>query len=626
MSEYYTLGTWTSQGVPNYLDSIVQLPADLISRVITALPEKSNLANASSNLVTDTTSRNILIQSTNPSFNGADVYATFLYEGAGYKNVVGYYVYPLNGGYTVPTKWDTLTNEWIPMTYADRNLLDVTGKSVLKKTVIFPNASLPTWANSNGKNAMAGGGNLIPGSRVKLVYDINNHNTPFPNNTGIGFFLIPNGWNGTTFYNWTERIYTDKIFNLNNSVQAVLLFDAVNSTDTLGQSIISFEDIMRPGGDSDFNDVIIRAEYTPIYAVSNIANIILPPSSPIVQDNIIIDRTGMYLALTTTTFNTIKNGTGTSISVSYSFDVNNTEDETHTINLYNNLLQFDMENNAVITMLDNRITIIMTIPKTEFQSSIYFFNSFRNIDKTSSYNINVSALVEFQNLYVNSPSNITNASLLITNNLNTSYVTNNELSPVVNNFTSPYAMGDPHIMTIYGKKYDLPNIVKTWTYYDDGELNITAQTDYYPFNNPYEMYRDLTFTKFVKLQVGNNILISHMFHKDTYYTITDNKLIKIDNHPFFEINAEYKDYNKRRMMYGNLNNTFQSDIRYIKFHTAQLGDVYIELYHLPHRKDIVNSFTILSTSLSYIPNPIGILVNYSDKYIVDDIPYLNILN
>jgi hypothetical protein len=181
-------------------------------------------------------------------------------------------------------------------------------------------------------------------------------------------------------------------------------------------------------------------------------------------------------------------------------------------------------------------------------------------------------------------------------------------------------------MTIYGTKYDLPNIVKTWKFYDDGELNITVKTDYYPFNKPYDMYRDLTFTKFIKLQVDNHILIAHMFYRDTYYTIQDNKLIKIHEHSFFEINATYDDYNKRRMMYGNMNNTFQSDLRYIKFKTAQLGEVFIELYHLHHRKDIVNSFTILSNSLSYIPNPKGILVNYSDKYIIDDMEYVNEIN
>jgi len=143
-SEYYYLGSWDKNGVPKYLDSskTKEINPDLIYRIINYLPERSSVPTANPSYLTNTASRNIIIKSNDANFAGTDVYMTFLYEGAGYYNVVGYYVYPLNGDYTVPTK--LVDGQYVPMTYDDRNAVDEKGKSILKKTVVFPNASLPS--------------------------------------------------------------------------------------------------------------------------------------------------------------------------------------------------------------------------------------------------------------------------------------------------------------------------------------------------------------------------------------------------------------------------------------------------------------------------------------------------
>ena len=622
MAEYLTLGSWDSNGVPKYLDSVQSIDPSLMDRIIKTLPERSNAVKASGELITDTSTRNLIIKTSDPSFTGADVYMTFLYEGAGYRNVVGYYTYPLNDDNTVPTKWDSATSKWVPMTYSDRNSVDSKGKSILKKTIVFPNASLPTWANSNGKNSMAGGGNLAPGSRVKLLYDVTDPSKKFPNNTGVGFFLIPNGWNGSTFYNAAERIHTDVTFNLNNSVQAILLNDAENTTPELGYSIISFEDIMRPGGDSDFNDIIIRIEYSPSYAVLNSTDVILPSGNPITKDNIVIDRSGMYLALTDSTFNTIKNSSSNKIIMKHCITMD--DDERRGL-LRDNLFQFEFENNTVVTEEDKKLIMTMTNNRTECQKYMYIISSIQNINKTSSYNKGVSALVEFQNLYVNNKTDVGQQTLTITNDTNTStFVSNTALAPAVSNFNTAYAMGDPHIMTIYGQRYDLPNKVCTYNMYDDGELSIIGKVNTYHLNMKYPFYRGLTFIKFLQIRHGDNVLVTNLYHPDSYYNVIDDKLQKISEHSFFELNAVYPKYNERAAFFRRQTKTSNFILRYIKFNTAQLGEVYLELFLIPHRMDYVNSFSIISPNVTYLPNPKGVMVKPDNKCIVGDIDYLNV--
>ena len=83
----------------------------------------------------------------------ADVWVTFVSEGAGYRNVLGYYTH-------------TLGNE--PATVDD----------ITEHRVIFPNGSF-----------LGSGGGLISGDRVYLGR--------FPANTVISWFLAANGWFGS---------------------------------------------------------------------------------------------------------------------------------------------------------------------------------------------------------------------------------------------------------------------------------------------------------------------------------------------------------------------------------------------------------------------------------------------
>lgn len=163
----------------------------------------------------DNTLKNIIL--TKPA---TEVTITFLDEGAGYKNVLGYYYYNIN---TPPSSVEDLNTK-----------------------IIFPNTS-----------KVGSGGGLIAGKTMKLL-------GVFDENTVIGFYLIPNGWNSVNkvITNGYGTIYTNPEFNKKNNIQTVTFYDQA-----CGIIAIAFEDIALPGGDKDFNDAIFQVSVSPASAL-----------------------------------------------------------------------------------------------------------------------------------------------------------------------------------------------------------------------------------------------------------------------------------------------------------------------------------------------------------------------
>jgi len=145
--------------------------------------------------------------------NDAQVEVTFLHEGAGFKNTLGYYTYHISNP---------------PNSIAD-----------LDKTIIFPNSS-----------ASRSGGELIPGNTVEVL-------GTYPAGTVFGFYLVSYGWrNELTDGFYTQ--YSDWVFNENGLQQNLIFYDA-----DCDAFVLCFEDILIPGGDKDFNDVIFQVTSTP---------------------------------------------------------------------------------------------------------------------------------------------------------------------------------------------------------------------------------------------------------------------------------------------------------------------------------------------------------------------------
>jgi LruC domain-containing protein len=219
-SVYRTLGSWSNVGIPSYLEPKGDvIDAALLARINASLPEYKSVPVYRPQYITPEDKSTIL-------YTDADVYVTFIHEGAGYTNALAYYTYPVNSPPASVAKIDTLT-------------------------IIFPNAS---YAGS--------GGGLKSGDKVKLGR--------FPANTAIGWCVISNAFSGGTVGAGLWKLYSNTSLN-NPPATAALRQHAMVLNDVgYDRLILSFEDIRRDVGgcDNDFNDVVFAITANPPTALS----------------------------------------------------------------------------------------------------------------------------------------------------------------------------------------------------------------------------------------------------------------------------------------------------------------------------------------------------------------------
>jgi len=216
-SMFSYLSTFDKQGVPNNLQPVNEyIPQDLLDLVNNSLPERRPVPQYNPEYIAEKINSDTRFQET------ADVWITFVHEGAGWRNAIGYYTYDLDNP---PPTAEEIKNHYI----------------------IFPNVSLT-----------GSGGNLAPGNKVYLGR--------FPANTGIGWFLVPDGWNGETVLEKSQIKYSNKKLNIftkpDFSAHVATLKDDVREIVLLG-----IEDTSRPGGDNDFNDAVFFISANPYRAV-----------------------------------------------------------------------------------------------------------------------------------------------------------------------------------------------------------------------------------------------------------------------------------------------------------------------------------------------------------------------
>lgn len=203
-----------SEGVPEGLEADKPVCSSLLPNIYTlALPEGQN-ALINKPQYFGNTVKEMYLKDT------ADVFLTFVNEGAGYKNVLGYYYY-------------------------EKGNPPQTAEDVKNKLVIFPNCS-----------AQGSGGGLVKGNTMRLLGKFNA-------NTVIGFFLIANGWKNGEITSGLYTHYTNPSFNLDQTTQSILFQDT-----TCNSTVIAFEDIaVKRGGDKDFNDAIFEISASPANAL-----------------------------------------------------------------------------------------------------------------------------------------------------------------------------------------------------------------------------------------------------------------------------------------------------------------------------------------------------------------------
>lgn len=163
------------------------------------LPENVNNMDAHPEYFLDTLDFSVVLT------KETDVFIEFLHEGAGYRNTFGYYTYTIGNP---PDSDEQIT-----------------------QNIIFKEI--------NGDPE---------GTPKNVKYQVGN--APFPENTVIGFYVIVNNVdNSGNLTGGDYTLYSDKQLNDGEVQQFTLMYD-----DDCKDLILTFEDILLPLGDRDFND------------------------------------------------------------------------------------------------------------------------------------------------------------------------------------------------------------------------------------------------------------------------------------------------------------------------------------------------------------------------------------
>ncbi len=217
VGDYWLLDEYDNQGVPyNLMEIPDYISQDMLDLINSSLPERRPVPIYNPEYLDDNIQTNTLLG------DSAEVWVTFVHEGAGWTNSLGYYTYPLDNP---PTSVDEIDSMFI----------------------IFPNVSFKGH-----------GGNLMSGDKVCLG--------SFTKRTGIGWFLIPRGWTGSQVIDRSEIKYSDKSFN-SFTAQEYRQHTVLLKDDARELLLLGMEDTSRPGGDNDFNDAVFYVTASPYTAI-----------------------------------------------------------------------------------------------------------------------------------------------------------------------------------------------------------------------------------------------------------------------------------------------------------------------------------------------------------------------
>lgn len=240
----------------------IDINPDLLNEISLALPESQDV---NQEFLSNEYSPNIVLQ------EDAHVSVTFLDEGAGYKNSLGYFTY------------DSSTFDGL--TFGD---IDLDGSGHIGISELQNISGVNTGMIFNNASELGGGGSLLAGDTVSLTgADIVNVDgdhfdmtggTRFEAGTNVGFFLLQNAWDGSQVKGWDYTsqdplaMYTLDFLNPENNFAATIdntdpysrHVAMMNSVSGDNEIILGFEDLVRPYGDNDFNDAVFLVRTDPV--------------------------------------------------------------------------------------------------------------------------------------------------------------------------------------------------------------------------------------------------------------------------------------------------------------------------------------------------------------------------
>lgn len=229
--KYYYMGTFSTgsnAGLPSYLEPVGDnLSQQFLDDVDASLPERYDVPNNNPQYLASGNELDVVLS------KKSDVWVTFVAEGAGYRNALGYYVF-------------------------DTDNPPATVNDIDSVFIVLPNASL---ANSNGA--------LNAGDKVKLG--------TFEAGKTVSWVLFQNAWDGSGVNLSKPKYYSRSAFN--NESDASKKQHTVQLADIGRQLLLNgFEDLTRStGSDDDFNDLIFYVTANPWEAM-DISNV--PPTTP----------------------------------------------------------------------------------------------------------------------------------------------------------------------------------------------------------------------------------------------------------------------------------------------------------------------------------------------------------
>lgn len=213
---YYYMGNFNSGGLPSYLDTPDVISQQFLDDVNASLPEYSPVPTHNPQYLTTGNELDVVI------VDKSDVWVTFITEGAGYKNALGYYAYDTNNPPNTVSEIDSIF-------------------------VVLPNASLS-----------GAGGQLTAGDKVKIG--------TFEAGKTISWVLFQDAWKGATDgVNVNATKFYSRIDFNTVETDPTKMQHTVQLLDIANQLLLNgFEDQTRSNhSDNDFNDLVFYVSANP---------------------------------------------------------------------------------------------------------------------------------------------------------------------------------------------------------------------------------------------------------------------------------------------------------------------------------------------------------------------------